>query len=227
MTSGSTFPRRLTKIDDLTRPDHHYLSDTDECYFLGEYTAREGYGYSATNQLIFNFKKSPKERGKPSWYYKGVAITEVAVAFRAAITSPKWLDNATLVPTPPSKAKSDPMYDDRMVRMLRAIRYAPPLDTRELVIQTQSTAAAHETDARPSPDEIEAVYRIDAKLLAPPPKVIAVFDDLLTTGAHFVAMKRVLGNQFPGVPIIGLFVARRAPKSALTDFEGLFGSGDS
>ena len=36
MNSGSTFPQRLTKIDDLTRPDHTYLTQADRCYFLGE-----------------------------------------------------------------------------------------------------------------------------------------------------------------------------------------------
>jgi len=36
MTSAGTFPQRLTKIDDLVRPDHFYLTPADECYFLGE-----------------------------------------------------------------------------------------------------------------------------------------------------------------------------------------------
>ena len=46
MTSASTFPLRLTKIDDLTRPDHSYLTAADDCYFLGEYTARKGFAFS-------------------------------------------------------------------------------------------------------------------------------------------------------------------------------------
>jgi hypothetical protein len=58
MTSASTFPRRLTEIDDLTRPDHFYLMADDACYFLGEYTARKGFAFSPTNQLVLNFKKS-------------------------------------------------------------------------------------------------------------------------------------------------------------------------
>jgi len=49
MTSSSTFPQRLTKIDDLIRPDHSYLTDVDSCYFLGEYTARKGYAFSPGN----------------------------------------------------------------------------------------------------------------------------------------------------------------------------------
>ena len=39
MISGGTFPQKFTKIDDLTRPDHYYLTEGDACYFIGEYTA--------------------------------------------------------------------------------------------------------------------------------------------------------------------------------------------
>ena len=64
MTSELSFPQRLSKIDDLMRCDHVYLDDSDQCYFLGEYTARMGFAYSATNNLILNFKKSVDRRGR-------------------------------------------------------------------------------------------------------------------------------------------------------------------
>ena len=124
MTSASTFPLRLTKIDDLTRPDHSYLTAADDCYFLGEYTARKGYAFSATNQLVLNFKKAMDKRGTAQWRYKEQAIGEAAAAFRTALND-DWLNVATLVPIPPSKAKGDPLYDDRLVRMLHAIRRQP------------------------------------------------------------------------------------------------------
>ena len=85
MTSASTFPRRLTKIDDLTRADHSYLTTADACYFLGEYTARKGYAFSPTNRLIFNLKKGMERRDRPEWRYKAVAIQTVADALRAAL----------------------------------------------------------------------------------------------------------------------------------------------
>ena len=108
MTSASTFPQRLTKIDDLARPDHFYLTAADDCYFLGEYTARKGYAFSATNQLVLNFKKSMDKRGTAQWRYKEQAIGDAATAFRAALND-EWLNIATLVPIPPSKAKDDPL----------------------------------------------------------------------------------------------------------------------
>ena len=221
MTSDDTFPSRLTKVDDLTRADHWYLAEDDACYFLGEYTAREGFAYSATNNLILNFKKGMKRRGRPEWPYKARAIRRAGRAFRQAL-EPADLDLLTCVPMPPSKAKDDALYDARMTEMLTAIRREPLLDIRELVVQTVSTEPVHEMEDRLRPEEIEALYRIEEELTEPEPRVIAVVDDLLTTGAHFRAAKSILSAQFPETPIIGLFIARRAPDSAsIEDFDDL------
>jgi hypothetical protein len=213
MTSASTFPQRLTKIDDLARPDHFYLTPDDECYFLGEYTARKGYAFSPTNQLILNFKKSMDKRATAQWRYKEKAIEEAAAAFRAALNK-EWLDSATLVPTPPSKSRNDALYDDRLVRMLRGIRANPHLDLRELVFQRASTAAVHDQENRPTPEQIQANYGIDPALRDPDPQVIGLFDDVLTTGAHFRAASAALKQLFPGVRIVGFFIARRVPEAA-------------
>ena len=221
MTSATTFPDRLTKVDDLTRPDHAHWTADDVCYFIGEYTARRGYAHSPTNHLIFNFKKPVDRRGRPEWRYKERAIRVVARAFRHALR-PEAFDRLTLVPIPPSKAKGDPLHDDRLTRMLRAIRPVPPLDIRELIAQTQSTESAHGSDIRPPPEQIEAFYRLDEALTEPTPRIVALVDDLLTTGAHFRAAKSILSTRFPDVAIIGLFIARRAPDTVdLEDFDVL------
>lgn len=117
----------------------------------------------------------------------------------------------TFVPVPPSKARDDPRYDDRVTRMLRAIWPARTADIRDLVIQPESAAAAHESPTRPTPPQIEAAYRIDASLIAPEPAFIAVVDDVLTTGAHFRAASAVLAARFPAVRLVGLFIARHVP----------------
>jgi hypothetical protein len=218
-TSQDTFPRHLTEIDDLTRPDHYHLSASDTCLFLGEYTARKGFSFSATNQLVLNFKKSVDRRGRPEWQHKERAIREVGEAFAGAIKA-AWLAGVTLVPIPPSKEKNDPLYDDRMLRMLLSIPATQPLDIRELLIQRQTMDAAHDADIRPSPDEIAAAYQIDEGRCEPAPNAIALFDDVITTGAHFVAARRVLLRRFPQVQIIGFFIARRVPET--TDFSEFF-----
>lgn len=212
MTSGSTFPQRLSKIDDLTRPDHSYLEPNDVCYFMGEYTARKGYAFSATNNLILNFKKKMDRRGQSDWRWKQVAINQAAAAIRAAMDV-SALNGVTFIPVPPSRAKGDPLYDDRLTQMLRLIRPAPPLDIRELLIQCQSTAAAHESTTRPSPTDLQALYTIEASLTQPTPNQIVIVDDVLTTGSHFCAAKAVLTEAFPQAKVIGLFLARRVPES--------------
>ena len=124
------------------------------------------------------------------------------------------------MPVPPSKARGDPLYDDRLTRMLRAIRPEPPLDVRELIVQTESTDAVHDREIRPRPEEIEALYRIDETLTEPAPRLVAVVDDLLTTGAHFRAAKSILSARFPEVAVVGMFIARRAADTAdLEEFD--------
>lgn len=221
MISASTFPLRLTKIDDLTRPDHFYLSATDDCYFLGEYTARKGYAFSPANNLILNFKKAMDKRGTSQWPWKERAIQHAAAAFRAAINN-EFLNVATLVPIPPSKAKTDPLYDDRMTRMLRAIRPQPPVDIRELIVQAASSDAVHDLPVRPRPDEILARYQIEPAFRLPVPGAIAICDDVLTTGAHYRAAQTIIQHAFPGVRTIGLFIARRVPEAVdFSDFDDL------
>lgn len=216
MTSEMPFPRRLTKVDDLMRCDHAHLSGEDECYFLGEYTARKGFAYSSTNNLISNLKKPMDRLGLPEWRYKQNAIEQAANALAKAIGMDE-LGRITLVPIPPSKAKGDPLHDDRLMQMLEAIPASGKLDIREIVVQKMSTEPVHQSESRPTPEQIEAIYEIDHRLLKPDPALIAIVDDILTTGAHFRASKSKLSSYFPATKIIGLFVARRVPDTAELD----------
>jgi len=200
---------QLTEIDVLARLDHSWLTPADRCFFLGEYSARKGFAFSPMNQTILNFKKSVDRKGFPEWRHKERAIQEVAQMFGHA--AGHWLSRATLVPTPPSRAKDDRLYDDRMARLLRAIQNPFRLDIRELVIQNNSITAAHDTDARPTPCDLVKHYKVAENLIAPVPDNIIVFDDVLTTGAHYVAMRQVLSARFPLAEILGFFVARRVP----------------
>jgi hypothetical protein len=195
---------RLRQIDEQSRGDHVRLVTDDVCYFLYEYTSGQGYSFSATNGLISNLKKKP---GTAGYQYKLQAISQSARAFANAIDNPAWLDGATLVPVPPSKGRGDPSYDDRMTQVCRRIR--ADLDVRELVVQRVSMAAAHESKQRPSVDDLLRAWEIDERLAEPYPRWIGIFDDVLTAGTHFVAMRTMLRNRFPQAPIFGFFIARR------------------
>ena len=81
--------------------------------------------------------------------------------------------------------------------MLQAIWPDQQADIRELIVQTESTTAAHAVVVgRPGPGPIQDRYEIDEALTMPAPTSIAVVDDVLTTGAHFRAARAVLASRF-------------------------------
>jgi len=198
----------FTAVDDLLRPLYAHLAASDQVYFLREYTSGRGFTHSETNRLILNLKKPPDRRGRPEWRYKEEAIRQVASEFRDSLNLQR-LRAVTFVPMPPSKRKDDPLYDDRMLRVLHAFDEERHLDIRELLVLAESTEPAHATAARPTIEQLIANLEIDEDFSHPPPTSIALVDDVLTTGAHFVAAKRVLTTRLPGVSVRGLFVARR------------------
>lgn len=204
--------RRLLEVDSLALPDHYYLDSGDTCYYAGDYTAGESYGFSETNQLIYNLKKPVSRINHPDWKYKERAIDKAAAMFRAALNKDLAL---TLVPIPPSKKRGDPDHDDRMLRLAKKVAVDRPYDTRELVVQTSSIPAVHCSDRRPKPEDLVAIYKFDELLARPFPTHIFIVDDVLTTGCHFKAVKQILSKEFSDAAIYGLFVARRVPRSAI------------
>jgi hypothetical protein len=205
--SKDTFPKLLSKIDGLTRGDHFYLAEDDECYFFGDYTTGAGYS-GPTNDLIINFKKQVDRKGRPEWRYKGLAIESASEAFSKALNE-KFLLRATLVPMPPSKGKTDPLYDDRLLQMLRGIDSDEDLDIRELIVQDGTRAGGAHGGERIGPQRLAEMYAINEPIAAPVPKAIGLFDDTLVTGASFKAAQSVLAARYPGVKIYGFFLARR------------------
>lgn len=203
-------PIRLIRIDESNIGAHFHLRPDDECYFLFEYTSGLDYSFSATNSLISNLKKKPTQSGKHGYHYKARAVGESSRYLAGAI-NPEWLKTATIVPVPCSKAIGHPDYDDRMTRICRGVRPAPPLDVRELVVQSESLTSAHEAEEgqRPTVEELLRIYRTNEALSVPVPTAIGIFDDVLTAGVHYRAMHTVLSQRFPNVPIIGVFIARR------------------
>jgi predicted amidophosphoribosyltransferase len=179
-----------------------------------EYTSGQNYSFSATNSLISNLKKKPSTTLRGAYKYKLGAMQTCSRDLAGGI-NPAWLNGATLIPVPPSKARGHPDYDDRMTVVCRNI--APAVDVREIVVQRNSLAAAHESTARPSIAELLAAYDIDETLTNPVPQRIGIVDDVLTAGTHYIAVKTVLGRRFLGVPIVGFFLARRVFPNSLDE----------
>jgi len=137
----------LTRIDDLHRPDHYRLDPTDECFFIGEYTAGRGFAHSTTNQLIYNLKKTVDRRGTPEYWHKEEAIRRAGRAL-SLFLNPEFVRHGTFVPVPPSCVPDDPLYDDRITQVIRQID--PNVDAREIVRQIVSTPGAHLVQVGPA-----------------------------------------------------------------------------
>lgn len=201
---------RLRQIDETNRSDHSHIRESDTCFFLHEYTKGLSWKDSAITNLVQNLKRDPSYRDKPAWRHKLRTIDEVGRDLAGALTR-EWLELATLVPIPPSKTPTHSSYDDRITQVLLAIRRHSGVqcDIRELLMQTVDKEASHTRDERRDIERLIADYQIQESLVNPPPKQIGVFDDMLTTGAHYRAAIAVLGGRFPGIPIVGIFVTRR------------------
>jgi hypothetical protein len=194
----------LTEFNDETRPLHAFLTANDDCYYFVEFIKGAGYGPPG-NSFINNLKKKPSKRNTWEWPYKVGAIRTASRTLLRELPA-DWLSDSTFVPVPPSKARGHAEYDDRMLQVLLGLG---DTDVRELVIQTESMDATHVSDQRHTINELVANYEIDEDQTEPEPTHIVIVDDMVTAGAHFRAMARVLGERFPAVPISGVFLARR------------------
>jgi hypothetical protein len=213
---GSWSPQ-IRKIGDLERGDHWHLAPEHECFFFGEYTARAGYSHSSTNQIISNLKKKPSLRHTPQWPHKVRAMQLVAAAIQGAI-NPDAFGIVTLVPIPPSKLRNDPEYDPRIAQIGRLV--SQQADVREMIDTVVARNPQHECDQRLQPHELIATMQINEALCQQVPQNIILIDDVITTGGSFVACRTMLEERFPGVPVSGIFAARRALDHA-ADFPDL------
>ena len=67
------------------------------------------------------------------------------------------------------------------MQLIRVLGPGLPLDIREMIVQRDSTQAAHSVEARPRIDELCDNYVIEDSLVDPPPRVVGVIDDVLRT----------------------------------------------
>ncbi|MDI1336123.1 MAG: hypothetical protein PSU94_08080 [Lacunisphaera sp.] len=203
---------RLWKKLEIVENPPVYIGADDECYYARDYIARGSYKDSEANQLISNFKRHPKFRASPAWRYKLAAIDRFARELAAAVTK-----NVAIAGIPSSKLADHPEYDSRLVDVLQTLAgLRPDLTVESPFGCKESTVAAHLGGSR-SVDEINA--NLVWRGLSPGCRVLILVDDVLTSGAHFKACKRLVATHAPGVRVAGVFWARTVWPEPANPFE--------
>lgn len=211
-------PEKLLRIDESTVGQHFSLRESDQCYYIWEYTAGKRYDFSPTNQLILNLKI------KPSWiakapnrnYYKQQAVSHAAQGLLHFLPRAHVEQRATFVPVPGSKAAGDPDYDPRMQRVLERALQGWSADIRPMIELTKSVPADHETTDRIPYDELLAISKLNDVSGKPLRHIVVIVDDVLNSGKHFKVAQTLISAQAPTAEIRGLFVARCIRDSVAT-----------
>ncbi len=208
---------RFKWIDEATRKDHWALERDDHCLFLGEYVAGGGWAAGAANDLVLNFKRAPacisaSPHAASIRYFKECAIDTVARALRSGFSRAAVESMLTFVPLPASKRPGDADYCDRLLRALHRAFAGWDADIRPLLRQSVAVAPDHERrNGRLPRRELLRITEIDDSQLSRPLRpVVALFDDVLTSGKHLRVAKERLCERAPGQAVIAVLVARVA-----------------
>jgi len=203
----------LTPVDLVRLADHAFLSSSDRCSFVLEFNSGFGPRLCERLHILRDFKCAPSAALARAHLArrKRRAIGFMAGMLRAAV-SRSAAQQVTWVPVPPSKARPDPDFDNRLVQTLRIAFRDYDVDVRPLLFQARSTPADHLGRTRLTADALTDNLRLDLSSLgqAPVRQAIHLFDDVLTTGKHYKCCERRLRDSLPHTPVFGVFLLRRA-----------------
>lgn len=200
-----------TYIDEVERRAL-LLDDSDMCYY---YLVRTSGGFSTSeaNNRIDNFKKKPEHwKSNPNvWQYKTKEIDRFADNVCSLLMSKdfakalKLFRYVALTPAPTSLPKSHEHYDSRLVDMCRIVAQRIGSVHLEDVLDTRCAMTA--SHAGGSRNVLSLMSNMTCRPFQEEPDLVILVDDVLTTGAHFVACRDTIRTFNPSAQVIGLFLA--------------------
>ena len=197
----------LLKIDDLSRPDHALLEPQDTCFYIREYTSRQGYQASPDNQLVFNLKCPVDHANAGRRYYKQQAIKQAAADIVQALSG-MCVNDLVFIPIPPSKGVDSHSYDPRVAEMLKPAELQLGIRVVEALRTRTDRNAAHENEERPTVTQMASNLEVTSFNWVGT-RVVAIFDDVLVTGTQFRAAMQVLRQSDADAIFVGIFWVRR------------------
>lgn len=188
-----------------------FLQDNSSYCTYARIRVKGGHEKSEANQLISNLKMSSEVKtSKPArWRYKLKAIQQFASELKSLLGGA--LDqNVPICFLPTSKKEGDPEFDPRWKMLEKSLL---KLDSRFRIEKPfeviDSTEAYHSSGESRNPRTIQN----NLKWLGFPQndfKEIILIDDVLTTGAHFIAARNLICENHSIKPqkISGVFWAK-------------------
>ncbi len=186
--------------------DLSHIKDNDVWLYAREYKADTGYKGGPVNSLVLNFKKSPSsKKNKLEWSYRKKAVRQFKEDVEPLLkTNPK---GGILTAVPSSKTKDHPEYNSRFEDLFKEILKSLPGWQVEWPVEIkENQEPAHRSGER-SPEFFKKNY-IWKGFKYKEPKILCIFDDVITTGSHLRAMSDFLReNKYTG-KIIGICWAK-------------------
>ena len=193
----------------------HVNPKNDECYFLMVYTPRAGYDTSEANSRIYNFKAREKNANNLE-HLRHIERRRLDFAndLEPAIESlakSNPAGTASLIFIPTSKRPDHPDYNNGFEIVCEHLK---KIFGQKIVIETpveiiESRESSSTAGGRRDRRYIEEL-KSNLKWLGLEyePDTLIIFDDVITTGAHFRALKElIVANSARPPQVIGLFWA--------------------
>jgi len=182
-----------------------YLNEKTHSFYRYEYVSKGSYTQFPVNSLILNFKMSIEEKGKERWHYKKEAIDLFATAIIKNVRLP--IQDTIFLPMPTSKPRKHPEFDSRLDEVVDIITK----QTGQLVGYNldliNEEIPYHISGENRDPDQIYININFNPFQDLNPKRVILI-DDVITTGAHFVACIRKINSIYPDTSVVGFFLAK-------------------
>ena len=181
-----------------------HIKKNDFWVYAREYVSGPGYEAGPTNSLILNFKKKPSKKNTPQWPYRENAVKEFKEDIEILLGS---INQAFLTSIPSSKKKNHSEYDNRFEDLFKEILKSHPQWIAEWPVEIKRNKEPSHTSGERNPETLRENY-LWKGFKNREPEVLYIFDDLITTGAHFRAMSDFLiENKYKG-KIIGICWAK-------------------
>lgn len=202
----------LHKIDELDiLANRGMLGLDDNCYYYLTYNRNAPLYSGSPRSIIKNLKRKPSEIAEnPSFsYYKQKEIQKVASLLNGSIHERQELLKYVWIPVAPSKAVSDPEYDDRLMQILATLKkMIASLVFIDPFYSIESKSSSHITNER-SLEEKKKNLGCDEHILQSMDLTrVVLFDDMITTGSTFIAYKHKILDMCPNADIVGIFICK-------------------